>query len=58
MYSPKIKSDLIPLLYRVAKKEGKPMTRLIDEILRPEIEKRVRKLNQSLSEERTSKLGE
>ena len=34
MYSPKIKEDLIPVLYRLARKQGKPMTRLVDEILR------------------------
>jgi hypothetical protein len=34
MYSPKIKKDLIPILYRLAKKQGKPMTRLVDELLK------------------------
>jgi hypothetical protein len=48
MYSPKIRNDLIPLLYRIARHEGKPMTRLIDEILRPEIERRVQELDQSI----------
>jgi len=33
MYSPKISEDLIPLLYRRAKEENKPMTRLVNEIL-------------------------
>jgi hypothetical protein len=41
MYSPKIRDDLIPLLYRLARQEGKPMTRLVDEILRAEVERRV-----------------
>jgi hypothetical protein len=41
MYSPKIGDDLIPLLYRLARQEGKPMTRLVDEILRVEVERRV-----------------
>ena len=40
MYSPKIKEDLIPILYKLAKLEGKPMTALIDEMLRAEIAKR------------------
>ena len=40
MYSPKIKEDLIPVLYKLAKQEGKPMTRLLDEILRSELRKR------------------
>ena len=42
MYSPKIRDDLIPLLYRLARQEGKPMTRLVDEILRAEVERRLR----------------
>ena len=40
MYSPRIQDDLITVLYRLARQEGKPMTRLVDEILRAEIEKR------------------
>jgi len=34
MYSPKIKEDLIPKLYRRAKGEGIPMTKLVDQIMR------------------------
>ena len=48
MYSPRIKDDLIPLLYRIARHEGKPMTRIVDGILRPEIERRVQQLDQSI----------
>ena len=40
MYSPKIKEDLIRILYKLAKQEGKPMTALIDEMIRAEIAKR------------------
>jgi hypothetical protein len=49
MYSPRIKNDLIPLLYRIARHEGKPMTRIVDEILRPVIESRMQKLEQSIN---------
>ena len=35
MYSPKIKIDLIPILYRLAEEKGKPMTRVVDELIRP-----------------------
>jgi hypothetical protein len=49
MYSPKIKDDLIPFLYRIARHEGKPMTLLVDEILRPEIERKVQQLDQSIN---------
>ena len=34
MHSPKIKEDLIPLLYQLAQKEEKPMTKVVDGILR------------------------
>jgi len=40
MYSPKIKEDLIPVLFKLAAKEGKPMTKLVDEILRQELKER------------------
>ncbi len=46
MYSPKIKEDLIPILYKLARQEGKPMTALIDEMLRAEIEKRNGQIHQ------------
>jgi len=48
MYSPRIGDDLIPLLYRIARHEVKPMTRLVDEILRPEIERRVQQIDMSI----------
>lgn len=34
MYSPRISEELIPRLYRRAKKEGIPMTKLVNEIVR------------------------
>lgn len=34
MYSPKISEDLIPELYRISKEIEKPMTKVVDEILR------------------------
>ena len=37
MYSPKVKEDLIPILYKLEKQEGKPMRDLINKILRVEI---------------------
>ena len=46
MYSPKIRDDLIPLVYRLARQEGKPMTRLVDEILRAEVERRLQVVDQ------------
>lgn len=34
MYSPKIKEEFIPLIYRIAKNKGKRMTTLVNEIIR------------------------
>lgn len=34
MYSPKIREDLIPVLYQMGKEQRKPMTKVVDEILR------------------------
>ena len=50
MYSPKIKEDLIPILYKLAKQEGKPMTALIDQMLRAEIARRIGQVNQPENE--------
>jgi hypothetical protein len=47
MYSPKVKGDLIPILYKIAKQEQKPMTALIDEMIRAEIAKRNGQVNQT-----------
>ena len=33
MYSPRIEEKLIPVLYRVAKADKKPMTKIVNEIL-------------------------
>lgn len=43
MYSPKISEALIPYLYRWAKSEGVPMTKLVDRILTQEIHNRQEK---------------
>ena len=37
MYSPKIREDLIPILYRLAKKQGQSMTAVVDAILREKL---------------------
>ena len=34
MYSPKIKEDLIPTIYRLSKEKKAPMTKVVDGILR------------------------
>jgi hypothetical protein len=39
MYSPKIREDLIPVLYKIAKEQEIPMTELVDRIIREEVSK-------------------
>ena len=40
MYSPRIREDLVPLLYQIKQaQDGKPMTKIVDEILRPAVQK-------------------
>lgn len=39
MYSPKISQELIPKLYQLSKAYKKPMTKVIDEILREYLNK-------------------
>lgn len=34
MYSPKIKEDIVPVLYRKAREEKRPMTKVVDSVLR------------------------
>jgi hypothetical protein len=51
MYLPKISEHLIPVLYRLAKKQGKPMTKVVNEILRE-------KLAELITEEQIAKQKE
>ena len=45
MYSPKISEDLIPMLFQIKQVQGnKPMTKIVDEILRPQVVKLHEKL--------------
>ena len=37
MYSPKIAEDLIPTIYRMAQKQKRPMTKIVDGILREKL---------------------
>lgn len=39
MYSPKIAEELIPALYRISKAEGKPMTHIVNGILKGAVSK-------------------
>ena len=54
MYSPKLKENLIPILYKLAKQEGKPKTTLINVMLRAEIAKRNGQVN-PINDEAVSK---
>lgn len=39
MYSPKIKEELISSLYQLAKDQGVPMTKLVNDMLEREVKK-------------------
>jgi hypothetical protein len=39
VYSPKISEELIPVLYKIAQSEQKPMTSLVNELIREELER-------------------
>jgi len=41
VYSPKISEDLIPQLYELASQKGIPMTKIVDQILRPQVLKTI-----------------
>jgi hypothetical protein len=45
MYSPKIRKDYIPILYKIAKSENIPMTHLVNEIISDYLNSRYKKLN-------------
>lgn len=45
MYSPKISEELVPALYRWAKEQKMPMTRLVDGILREALADRSQSVN-------------
>jgi hypothetical protein len=47
MYSPKISEDLIPLLYHLAHLNGKPMTHIVDDLLRPQVVKHHKNLTKT-----------
>ncbi len=39
MYSPKIAEDLIPVLYKMVKAQGRPMTKIVNDIIRKSLAK-------------------
>jgi hypothetical protein len=41
LYSPKISENLIPLIYQKAKTEKKPMTKIVNEILKEKLSEEV-----------------
>ena len=47
IYSPKISEDLIPVLYRIGKKQGKPMTKVVDNLLRDSIKEYITNSDES-----------
>lgn len=40
MYSPPIRDDLIPRIYRAAKEDGVPMTKWVSDLIEAELDRR------------------
>jgi hypothetical protein len=54
MYSPKIREDLVPMIYKIKQaQDGKPMTKIVDELLRP----LVKRLHEKLATYQDNKEG-
>lgn len=53
MYSPKIREDLIPYLYQLAKARRVPMTTLVDNLLRPTVMQLAEDIGPTTGEEDT-----
>ena len=41
MYSPKVSEDLVPRLYKLAKEQKRPMTKVLDELIRDKLVEQV-----------------
>ena len=41
MYSPKLREDLIPRLYKLAKEQKRPMTKVLDALIRDKLTEKV-----------------
>ena len=57
MYSPKIREDLIPRLYRLRVRLKRPMTRLVNEAVATYLEQNEEKENPCAPNEMTSRLN-
>jgi len=42
MYSPKVSEDLVPQLYKLAKEQKRPMTKVLDGIIRDKLTEQVK----------------
>jgi len=42
MYSPKVSEDLVPRLYKLAKEQKRPMTKVLDGLIRNKLVEQVR----------------
>ena len=56
MYSPKIREDYIPTLYRLAKLKGVPMTKLVNGIIKSYFDQLESSANELKAREKTKNL--
>ncbi len=52
MYSPKIKPQFIPVLYRLAKDRKKPMTVIVNDMIAASLKKQESEVNDNAAESR------
>jgi hypothetical protein len=57
MYSPKIKEDLVPIIYQKAKLKGITMTNLVDRIIRSALNDDKLDRKEGLKNEKESRMG-
>ena len=56
MYSPKIKEEFIPILYRISTSKRMPMTKLVNQIIKDYLERHLQIQSEKTVEESKEKL--
>jgi hypothetical protein len=57
MYSPKIKEEFLPMLFKISASKGVPMTKLVNQIIRDYLEENYPSTGVTAYDERKSKTG-
>ena len=57
MYSPKVSEDLVPQLYKLAKEQKRPMTKILDGLIRDKLAEKANDKAESTNSEMKSKVA-